>query len=134
ALDYSYRREISRAAKDLDPEKDFFFVLSQGLMGNSDYNSRSCYAREMINAGVDQTFQDLMEILEKGNLMSWKELRYKILVPESCRQEGVYFPDYDIDTFPGPGETRSFESVRNRIYQALVKGYPTEISFCSSKK
>lgn len=120
--------------KDDSGEYDYFYSMWQKLRENSSYDNKLCLANELKDAGFNQNIQELISVIDKVNEMSWKELRYKILVPESCLNQSMKYPDYEILPYPRKGtDKKDFKSIRDQIYRSLSKGYPLEASFCAVK-
>lgn len=117
---------------DASGEHDYFYSMWNKLRENSSHENKLCLANELKDAGFNQNIQELMSVIDKVNELSWKELRYKILVPESCFNESIKYPDYDILPYPRRGtDKKDFKGLRDQIYRSLSKGYPLEASFCA---
>lgn len=130
-LDQHYqeeRRQLPVSQRDL-PEMDYFYYISKRLKQNAGKEELSCWAREIVDAGVNQNISDVMAVLEKGRNMNWKELRYHILVPKSCLAKTLSYPDYTVHSYPSYSEQKSFKGFRDFIFRALSLGVPVEASF-----
>lgn len=130
-LDQHYqeeRRNLSVFQRDL-PEVDYFYYISKRLKGNAGRDEMSCFAREILEAGVNQSMTDVMAILEKGKSLNWQELRYEILVPKNCLQSAVTFPEYTVHSYPSYREEKTFKGFRDFIFSALSQNVPVEASF-----
>ena len=115
-------------------EYDYFHSMWQKLRANSSDDNKLCLALELKDAGFDQNLQELITVINKVNEMSWKELRYKLLVPQSCFDQSIKYPDYDIRPYPSKGsDKKDFKSIRDQVFRSLSKGYPLEASFCAVK-
>lgn len=115
-------------------EHDYFYSMWHKLRADSSDDNKLCQALELKDAGFNQNLEELISIINRANEMSWKELRYKILVPESCFHESIKYPDYEILPYPQRGiDKKDFKSIRDQVYRSLSKGYPLEASFCAVK-
>jgi hypothetical protein len=133
-LDNKHKDEIKTLVvpRDGSGEYDFFYYLWTQLKKDSSYDARLCWANEIMDTGLNQNVQDLMAVLDKSNEMSWQELRYKILVPKSCLEKTINYPDYQLTSYPrNSRDKKDFKSIRDQIYRSLSKGYPVEASFCA---
>lgn len=131
-LDQYYRSErvgLLAPAND-QPELDYFYYISRRLKKNASAEEMNCWAREMLDAGIDQNLQDIMAILQKGRNMHWQELRFKLLVPKSCVNQGISYPDYELKAYPPSYvDKKTFKGFRDFIFSALSNGVPLEASF-----
>ncbi len=134
-LDDLRREELNKLnlPSKLEGDRDYFMYLSSRLEGNVSYEDKTCFADEILGTGIKLNTEEIMNILNKSKEMSWKELRYKILVPESCLKNTISYPDYKIITYPRGKQKRDFKGIRDHVYRSLMKGYPVEASFCAEK-
>ncbi len=131
---YEKWRDLAKTSppSDASGEHDYFYSMWNKLRENSSYDNKLCLANELKDAGFNQNIQELMSVIDKVNEISWKELRYKILVPETCLDQSIKYPDYDILPYPQRGtDKKDFKGLRDQIYRSLSQGHPLEASFCA---
>lgn len=135
-LSHKYKDEIKKL--NLPPvlrhETDYFFYISDLIRSNATTEQKECWAQEILDAGVNQDFQDIFKILDQARNLSWEELRYKILVPTGCMDTPLKYPEYEIVKYPNVyNHKKTFKEIRDQVYRSLAKGYPLEVSFCATK-
>lgn len=131
-LDQYYRSERSglSAPPEDQPELDYFYYISKRLKKNASTDEMNCWAKELIDSGVEQNLQDIMAVLQKGRYLHWQELRFKLLVPKSCINQAISYPEYDLKAYPPTyADKKSFKGFRDFIFSALSNGVPLEASF-----
>lgn len=133
-LDGLHRQEIGKlnAPSSERSEIDYFYFISNKINKGATYSEMTCFAQEIVDAGVQSNVNDILSILLKAKGSTWQELRYKILVPESCKNDQITYPDYKTVKYPNYNDNPTFAGFRNHIYHSLKAGAPVEASFCSS--
>ncbi|MFP5384624.1 MAG: hypothetical protein ACLGHN_01000 [Bacteriovoracia bacterium] len=125
------RKKLTLPDSERD-EADYFYYISRRLKQNASFEEKSCWANELVEAGINQNIQDIMKVLNEGKGLEWQELRYQLLVPKSCLKEATSYPDYTLHTFPKYNEKKSFKGFRDFIFRSLSAGVPVEASFKAS--
>ena len=135
-LDKLYKKERSAMLipQDQISESDYFYYISRQIKQNAaTEEAKKCWAQEIVDAGIQHNVQDLMAIFNNAKSKTWQELRYEVLVPKSCLNQTISYPEFTQVNYPKYNEQKSFQGFRNFAYQVLKEGYPLEASFCSSK-
>lgn len=132
---YAMERSGLKVSPSDKNEVDYFYYISEQIrLGKATQEAKTCWAQDIVEAGVQENVDDVMKILNEANNLNWKELRYKIMVPEKCKQDMLTYPDYEITTYPKRyGGQRTVRGIRNYIFQNLKNGNPVEVSFCAEK-
>jgi hypothetical protein len=92
-LDQYYRDERKLLGSNATErnEVDYFYYVSNRLKNNASPGEKSCFVDDLVGAGLSQSAQEIMDILNRGKDLSWEELRYELLVPQSCRMTPILF-------------------------------------------
>lgn len=132
ALYKDERKKLMMPDSERD-ENDFFYYISRRMKQNTaTEGDLTCWANDLMKAGVNQNLQDIMAILSRGKEVNWQELRYQLLVPKSCLKSMIQYPDYTTHIYPTYKDQKSFKGYRDFVFRALSQGHPVEASFKSS--
>lgn len=136
-LSQRYKKEIKQlnVPPNFKYETDYFFYISNLLRSNASEEEKECWAQELVDVGVKQNFQDILQILDEARTLSWQEFRYNMLVPKNCMSSPLEYPEYEMINYPKAyNHKKTFKEIRDQVYRSLVKGYPLEVSFCATKE
>lgn len=131
-LNKTYEEQLKKLGKtDAESdERDAFYFLTSQLNSNKDETTLSCLAKDILQSGMQSNIQDVVNVLKQSD-NDWRALRYKLLVPQTCFQNMLSYPEYSIHVYPSRKQTRNSQDAKNHVYQSLKAGVPIEANFCA---